>query len=214
MYRFKLFFTALAAAIACSASAQSLYTIDAYNDKPASLKGRKPYGFRLDVGSGLSMLINKFDNPRIELKKTGPQLNIAPTYAFRSENQALGLELIMKKHSFEHTLLMDKVDVDILYIGPKYTWEFTQYEKGSMFLDVGVFWGRVREHAGNIVLDNKFNDVMGASVSLGYALKLADWSRMFLKLSFMYSTYDGTGGLYVERDISGFSLSTGFWLFK
>lgn len=214
MNKLKTFCIALAASIACGASAQELYTIDVYDDNATNLKVRKPYGFRLDVGGGVSRLINNFDNSRIILNKTGWQFNVAPTYAFRTEDQALGLDIIMKRHNLENTFLMDKIDVDIFYIGPKYTWEFSKFEKGSVYLDVGVYWSRVREHARHIVLDNKFDHVLGASVSLGYALKLANWSRMFVRLSFMYSSYDSTGGMYIERDISGFTLSSGFWLFK
>lgn len=213
MNKIRLFCTVLVLSltVASVAFAQGYYTIDSYE---VSEEPPKPDGFRLDVGGGMSLLMSKFENPRIKLNRVGPQLNINPAYVFSTGNQSLGVDVIWKKHTYEEpSFIRDKVDLDIIYVGPKYTWEATPYKKGSLFIDFAIYYGRVNECGRKNTIDNNF-ETWGIAGAVGYNLRLSKWAKMFVKASFMYSSYEVAGGIYAGRNLSGVGLTTGFWLFK
>lgn len=169
-------------------------------------------GFRLDVNAGLSVLYGNLDGSHMDLDRSGLQIAAAPTYVFKSTDNSLGITMMLRQHSYEHRIIMDKIDMNVFYIGPTYTWVVVPYNKGSFFFDTSILYGRVNEK-GNRSIMNRKRDTFGFGLSAGYGFKILSKLRMTFKCTWMFSTYNP--GEMTDRDnISTFNFTTGFWLWN
>ncbi len=216
MKRIGLLCIVLAASIAYSVSGQDyLYqTYETYYNQGRDTQYKTLDGFRLDVNGGVAFLLSDIPGPAMKADKVGYYFGITPTYVMRSEQDALGVDIMQRFHSYDHTTLNSKVDLNMFIVGPRYTWIARPSYRGSLFFDVGMFYVFIKEKGRKIILNNKI-DTWGGSASVGYSLRVHKRVKMVFKLSGFVSVYEAHSGLYDRsRSLSSINLSTGFWLFR
>lgn len=189
-----------------------------------SSNSRTYQGFRLDANAGLSFALYDFDAAGLKVQRLGVQAALTPSYV-ASERSAIGLSFIYKRHTYEHAYIKDQVDLDMLYIGPQFTWMATPSKNGSFFLDVAMYyasgWEKGRRESESDpeheVYYNKLKkrfDSGALALSGGYTYRVFGNSRAIIKLTWVIASGENVGGLTSKRNLSTLSLTTGFWLFK